>query len=170
MSVTELAPPSGTRNEYPLLGIIAAQASERVSVGKHLVNLKSLITAFPVSQDPRIQRLRSIGRNWNGLGSEAPSPDAVEKASHILDECRRLEMQAARVNASAEGGVGLLFSGQARYGFVEILNDGAIRVGVVPKNAREASWLARVKDTGHVKAKLTDLRARLRSHKAAPRS
>lgn len=170
MRIAEPTPPSGTRNEYPWPGIITIQASEPVSMGRNLVNLRGLFTAFPVSQDPRIQRLRNITANWNGMGSEAPSPDAVQKASDILDECRRLEMQAARVNASAEGGVGLLFSGQARYGFVEILNDGATRVGVIPKNPREASWLVRVKDPSHVKAKLTDLRARLRSHKAAPRS
>lgn len=69
---------------------------------------------------------------WNyppGYSGPPPNDRALAVAREILDtQCAPLGMVPTRVVASAEGGVGLVFTSGDRYADIEVFNDGDIAV------------------------------------------
>jgi hypothetical protein len=71
-----------------------------------------------------IEEMRSLHDDWNGYGSEAPNPFAIDFAKQIVLSAKAIV--PTRVVASAQGGVGICFSSAEKYGDIECLNTGEI--------------------------------------------
>lgn len=61
----------------------------------------------------RIQELSELHSGWNGRGSPAPSSRAIRAARLVFDRLKRQELEPARINPSASGGLIFYFFGPA---------------------------------------------------------
>lgn len=72
-----------------------------------------------------LKNLSMLKPGWDGDDAEAPNAMAVNRARRVLDRLFAFNLKPSRVVASADGGVGLLFSGkERRYADIECLNTG----------------------------------------------
>jgi hypothetical protein len=81
----------------------------------------NLISAFADAVD----RMRFLHTDWNGYSSEPPNEFAREVAKQILLSATNVVVPS-RVTASAQGGVGICFNANGKYGDIECLNSGEI--------------------------------------------
>ncbi len=72
--------------------------------------------------------LRSLKPGWDSYDAPPPHQQAIESARDFLGSVLASESAPApaRVCASVEGGVGIVFQRDSRYADVEFLNDGSI--------------------------------------------
>ena len=66
--------------------------------------------------------------DWNGLGSDPPTLDAIGRAISVLWALKSTWIQPDRVAASAEGGVAITFRRDRKFASIESLNSGEIVV------------------------------------------
>lgn len=71
-----------------------------------------------------LPKLQEVTANWNGHGSPAPSDLAVQTAQDILRSLRFSKALPEKAQASAEGGVALVYVGQeTNRAVIEALNE-----------------------------------------------
>jgi hypothetical protein len=74
----------------------------------------------------RLRQLELTQPDWNGLGSEPPTSEAISHATSVLAALGVVRPE--RVTASAEGGVAMTFRREHRFASIETLNSGEIIV------------------------------------------
>lgn len=85
--------------------------------------------------------LESIERDWNGLGSEPPAPNAIAGAIRVLWALKATWMiRPERVAPSAEGGVGIAFRRGQKFASIESLNSGEIIVLISDGTGSPRAW------------------------------
>jgi hypothetical protein len=84
--------------------------------------------------------LESISRDWNGLGSEPPTFDAVAGAVRVLRGLKSAWVRPERVAPSAEGGVGITFRRGRRFASIESLNSGEVVVLISDGTGSPRAW------------------------------
>lgn len=87
----------------------------------------------------QIEEMISLSTDWNGQGSEPPNEFAREVAKQILLTSTTL-MAPDRVTPSAQGGVGICFTRNRRYGDIEVLNTGEILATTSDRRAVPEVW------------------------------
>ena len=79
--------------------------------------------------------------NWDSYGAEPPNVQSSESAGRILSLLQQQLMSPTSLVASAEGGVGIIFSDAEKYADIECLNSGeilmAMYIGREPPVVRE---------------------------------
>ena len=77
----------------------------------------------------QLESLENLENGWDTFDSPAPSHAAVSRARNVLQTVLGSGLRPDAVVPSAEGGVGLVFSGQAkRYADIECLNSEELLV------------------------------------------
>jgi hypothetical protein len=76
----------------------------------------------------KLLQLESRKPDWNGLGSNPPTFDAIGRAISVLWALKSRWIQPDRVTASAEGGVAITFRRDRKFASIESLNSGEIVV------------------------------------------
>ena len=74
----------------------------------------------------RDQLLSTAGlrKGWDSYLADAPSPLARRTAEKALEILRHLNAEPAAILPSVDGGIGICFSNDGKYGQLEFLNDG----------------------------------------------
>ena len=72
--------------------------------------------------------LKGLHEGWDSYSAPAPNELAIETADRALKTLRALNAAPAAILPSADGGVGICFSGRDRYAHVEFLNIGDVWV------------------------------------------
>jgi len=76
-----------------------------------------------------LKSLEALTNNWNTYGSPAPNAQAIEMASSVLDLLAISGVSPEAVNASAEGGVAIIFTGANRNrAIIESLNNSELYI------------------------------------------
>jgi hypothetical protein len=86
-----------------------------------------------------IDEMKEMDFDWNGYGSESPNTFARETAITLLLSAGRT-IVPNRVSASAQGGVGICFYRDSRYGDIECLNTGEILATISDGSGRPEVW------------------------------
>ena len=84
--------------------------------------------------------LDSINQDWNGLGSEPPTVDAIVGAVRVLRQMKSAWVRPERVAPSAEGGVGVTFRRGRRFASIESLNSGEVVVLISDGTGSPRAW------------------------------
>jgi hypothetical protein len=71
-----------------------------------------------------LDRLLNVGENWNSYGAPSPAENAIRNSKRVLSSLAGSGIAPDSVNASAEGGVAIIFSGFGRNrAIIESLNN-----------------------------------------------
>jgi hypothetical protein len=74
----------------------------------------------------RLEKMRSLGNNWDSYGAVAPNARAIFYAQEILSSLMHRDLHPDRVNPSVENGVTFSFSRGDRYADIECFNSGEV--------------------------------------------
>lgn len=74
----------------------------------------------------RLLQLKLTEPDWNGLGSDPPTFEAIGRAISVLWALKSTWVEPARLAASAEGGVAITFRQGRRFASIESLNSGEL--------------------------------------------
>lgn len=74
----------------------------------------------------RLLQLKLTKPDWNGLGSDPPTFEAIGRAISVLWALKSMWIEPARLTASAEGGVAITFRRGRRFASIESLNSGEL--------------------------------------------
>lgn len=74
-----------------------------------------------------LEDLKNVKLGWDGYDAEIPLPEVINRASVILTELKKNEMEPIRIGPSAEGGVAFIYAGKnTKRAYIDILNNGEI--------------------------------------------
>lgn len=88
----------------------------------------------------KIQELKSLPRDWNGLDSEPPTYTAIARAATVLIALESISLRPERVAASAEGGIGIMFRRGRKFASIEFLNSGETVVLTSDGTGNPRAW------------------------------
>jgi hypothetical protein len=86
-----------------------------------------------------VKNMKDLRHDWNGYGSEPPNLRAREMAQEILLSSASV-IVPNRVAPSAQGGVGIFFYHENRYGDIECLNTGETLATISDGSGRPLVW------------------------------
>jgi len=87
-----------------------------------------------------LARLRHCAFGWDGYEAHAPNEGSIAAAGNALRVLDRLNAEPAAVLPSADGGVGLCFTENDRYGHIEFLNNGEAWALMYGPTGEPQSW------------------------------
>jgi hypothetical protein len=91
--------------------------------------------------DATLQRLELLPNNWNGSGSENPSPAAVSIARDIAHAFITYGLIPDAIAPSPEGGVAVCFIRDRKYADIECFNSGDILAVRYSANEEPEAWV-----------------------------
>ena len=110
----------------------------------------------------RLASMALLAPNWDSYGAEPPNARSRALTTCILGLLQRQVMSPTRIVASAEGGVGIIFSDGERYADIECLNSGEILTAIYSGQDTPL-----VQEIGSAVAELTAAIERIRVHVAS---
>ena len=100
----------------------------------------------------------TLDDDWDGMGTEAPSPLAIKESIRILTGLDALGFLPSRVVPSVEGGIGLAFlrGHERRQADIEIFNDGEMFAGTYSDKEGVKVWPVQVDGLGETVQKMRE--------------
>jgi hypothetical protein len=78
-----------------------------------------------IDAEGELQRISSMGADWDSYGAEPPSADAIRASQEILAELAGALILPSTIVPSAEGGVSIYFMSGNRTAYIESYNGGS---------------------------------------------
>ncbi len=88
----------------------------------------------------QLDGLARLEYNWNTYGADPPNRTAIDQAHAFLRLFEKVRLLPARVVASSESGVGIVFRTGSRYADVECLNDGYVLATAYVRHEEPEVW------------------------------
>ena len=96
----------------------------------------------------RLATAKTLQPNWDSYGAEPPNKRSRAVAVRILDVLQQKSIPPTRLVASAEGGIGIVFTDGDRYADIECLNSGEIMVAAYSGQQVPEVWEVEPTDDG----------------------
>lgn len=93
----------------------------------------------------RLNEIYYLPDDWDGQGTAAPNAQAFLHAWEVIEVLGNMNFVPANLVPSAEEGIGIYFSKENKYGFVECFNEGEIVVAMSDREGHRRVW--QIRDT-----------------------
>jgi hypothetical protein len=93
----------------------------------------------------RLNEIYYLSDDWDGQGTAAPNARAFLHAWEVIGVLGNMNFAPANLVPSAEEGIGIYFTKEKKYGFVECFNEGEIVVAMSDREGHRRVW--QIRDT-----------------------